>query len=371
MRRRTFVAGLTTFVVAACQSSPPPTPPPPAASPSLAAPPTAASAGAGVAPSPSRPAAPPSPVASPSPVALPAPSPSPAVEPPLALDAHPFAVMVDNIAEARPQSGLGAADVVYEAPAEAGIPRLMPIFLRAGAEADWIGPVRSARHYFVYLANEYRTPLVHIGASPQGFAAFAETSLPDLDEARNDSGFTRDQHRPAPHNAFVRTGSIRASLEARAVQTRPGTAGLTFGAYAAGPEPAASVTIAYPGPERYTVGYDYQADAGTYARSMDGQPHTDGVTGERYAARSIVVEYVGVEPIPSDPALRVEVSLVGAGKGLLVADGTAVPLEWSKPSHRAATLFRRSDGQPFMLPAGQVWIQIVPLETEVEIAVRG
>jgi hypothetical protein len=72
--------------------------------------------------------------------------------------------MIDNIAEARPHFGLGDADVVYEAPAEAGIPRLMPIFLRAGGEANSIGPVRSTRHYFVYLANEYRTPLVHISA---------------------------------------------------------------------------------------------------------------------------------------------------------------------------------------------------------------
>src|SRR5204863_845745 len=69
----------------------------------------------------------------PSPVASPSPSPSPAVAAGanFALDNYPFAVMIDNIAEARPQFGLGAADVVYEAPAEAGIPRLMPVFLRA------------------------------------------------------------------------------------------------------------------------------------------------------------------------------------------------------------------------------------------------
>ena len=61
--------------------------------------------------------------------------PSPAVaESNFQIDDYPFAVMIDNIAEARPQFGLGSADVVYEAPAEAGIPRLMPIFLRAGGE---------------------------------------------------------------------------------------------------------------------------------------------------------------------------------------------------------------------------------------------
>lgn len=294
------------------------------------------------------------------------PTASPTAEP-FELDSHPFAVMIDNISEARPQSGLGAADVVYEAPAEAGIPRLMPIFLRAGGEASWIGPVRSARDYFVYLANEFRAPLVHIGASPQGFDALSETGLPDVDETRNGAGFTRDRRRLAPHNAFVSTDSIRDELARRDVQTSAATAGLTFGAYTPGSETATQVSIAYPGSEHYTVQYDYDAGAHSYARTMDGRPHKDGITGEQYAARSVVVEYVDVEPIPGDSALRVSVALVGTGEGLLVADGTQVPLTWSKPSHHEPTTFQRADGAPFTLPPGQVWVQIVPIETSVSV----
>src|SRR6266849_3958440 len=92
---------------------------------------------------------------SPSPgLSLPSPSASPSIEPSpspavaggnFQIDDYPFAVMVDNIAEARPHFGLAAADVVYEAPAEAGIPRLMPVFLRSGGQTDRVGPVRSAR----------------------------------------------------------------------------------------------------------------------------------------------------------------------------------------------------------------------------------
>ena len=106
-------------------------------------------------------------------------------------DQYPFAAMIDNIAAARPQFGLDGADVVYEAPAEGGIPRLMPVYLRSGVDVRSIGPVRSARDYFVDLANEYRVALVHIGASPQGFDALHATGLPDLDEQRGDRGFTR------------------------------------------------------------------------------------------------------------------------------------------------------------------------------------
>ena len=286
----------------------------------------------------------------------------------LQIDDYPFAVMVDNISEARPHFGLASADVVYEAPAEAGIPRLMPMYLRAGTWVDRIGPVRSARHYFVYLANEYRTPLVHIGASPQGFDALSTTGLPDVDEARGDDGFVRDPNRQAPHNAFVSTTSVRDALRNRGGPIKASLGPLKFGPYLPGQQPATTIKIPYPGPEGYSVEYDYDADGKLYNRIMDGQPHRDGATGEQYAASSIVIQFADVELIPRDTAGRVDIELVGSGKGVLVAEGTQVPLQWSRASLRAATQFTRADGAPFALPNGQVWIQIVPLETQLEVS---
>ena len=342
----------------ACQAPAPiptPTSSPPNPKPAVALP----------SPSPGLPSPSPSPLASPSAV----PSPSPAVaQNTLQLDDYPFAVMVDNIAEARPQFGLANADVVYEAPAEAGIPRLMPIFLRSGTWVDRIGPVRSARHYFVFLANEYRTPLVHIGASPQGFDALSTSGLSDVDEARGDDGFVRDTHRLAPHNAFVGTTSIRDVLRQRGGPIKASLGPLNFGPYLAGQQPATTIKIPYPGPEGYSVEYDYDAGSKLYNRIMDGRPHRDGATGLQYAATSIVVEFADVELIPNDGAGRVDIGLVGSGKGVLIAEGTRVPLQWSRASVRAATQFKRADGAPFALPNGQVWIQIVPLETQLDVS---
>jgi DUF3048 family protein len=317
-----------------------------------------------------------SPVPSPSPglaLASPVPSPSPVASPAAAegafeIDDYLFAAMIDNIAEARPQFGLGGADVIYEAPAEAGIPRLMPIYLRKGVDVSPIGPVRSARHYFVYLANEYRAPLVHIGASPQGFDALSATGLPDVDEARGDAGFVRDPNRQAPHNAFVSTNSIRDVLRQRGGPIKASLGPLKFGSVQPGQQPATTIKIPYPGPEGYSVGYDYDADQQLYKRIMDGQPHKDGMTGDQYTARSIVIQYTDVQPIPNDDAGRVDVTLVGSGKGILVANGTQMPLQWSRASVRDATQFTRTDGAAFALPSGQVWIQIVPLETQVSIS---
>jgi hypothetical protein len=308
---------------------------------------------------------------SPSPLASLVPSPSPtlavagsgAITPDV--DEFPFAVMIDNIAEARPHLGLGAADVVYEAPAEAGIPRLMAVFLRAGGEARSIGPVRSTRDYFVYLANEYRTPLVHIGSSPLGFDALRTTGLPDVDESRGDGGFVRDRSRLAPHNAFVSTATVRSVLQQRRAPVAGTWGPLQFGPFAPGPSPATSLTIQYPGPEHYRVDYQYDPDQQRYRRAMDGRPHLDGATREQYTASSIVVQYVDVQPIPNDAAGRVNVSLTGNGQGLLVAGGTQVPLTWQRDSTRESTTFARADGEPFTLPEGQVWVQLVPRQTTV------
>jgi hypothetical protein len=300
-----------------------------------------------------------------------APTPAPTAGPtpePVAFDDHPFAVMIDNIAEARPQTGLGQADVVYEAPAEGGIPRLMPLYLRAGVEVGRIGPVRSTRHYFVFLADEYRAPLVHIGASPQGFDELDRTGLPDVDEARGDGGFTRDSHRLAPHNAFVSTDSIHTQLAHAGVRVTSGMGPLQFGAFKPGAEGASTVHINYPGAEGYKVQYDYDPATKTYPRMMDGVAHKDGTSGEQYAARSIIVQYADVEPIPNDDKLRVDITLVGTGKATLIAEGTQVPLTWTKNSVDEPTQFKRADGSPFLLPNGQVWVQVVPLDTKVTIS---
>jgi hypothetical protein len=277
-----------------------------------------------------------------------------------------FAVLIDNNSDARPQSGLDAADVVYEAPTEGGIPRLMALYLR-DTQVERIGPVRSARQYFVYLAAEYHVALAHISGSPQGLAALDETGLPRLDEARGDGGFTRDPSRQAPHDAYVSTQAVRSELARAGTRVSATTAGLSFGAFRPGPQPATRLRIGY-GAGRFSAQYDYDGGARAYQRSQDDQPHTDAPSGRRYAPRSVIVQQVTVQPIPNDDAGRVDLGLVGTGRGLLVAEGTQVPLQWAKGNLSEATRFSRTDGMPFSVPEGQVWIELVPTDGQVDVS---
>src|SRR5438105_249526 len=131
------------------------------------------------------------------------------VPPPLAS----LAIMVENQADARPQTGLTHADVVYEALAEGGITRFIALYLTG--DTSIVGPVRSLRHYFAFLAGDYGADVVHIGASPEGFAWRDAMNLGHLDETFGDPGVWRVRTRPPPHNAYTDTSADRGFLEAQ------------------------------------------------------------------------------------------------------------------------------------------------------------
>src|SRR5579859_5665563 len=127
-----------------------------------------------------------------------------------------LAVMIENQADARPQSGLTTADVVYEALAEGGITRFIAVYL--SADAPVVGPVRSLRHYFAFMAADYGADVVHIGASPEGFAWRDAMNMGHLDESAGDPGVWRIGSRPPPHNAYTDTAADRGFLAQRGRQ---------------------------------------------------------------------------------------------------------------------------------------------------------
>jgi hypothetical protein len=271
-----------------------------------------------------------------------------------------LAIMIENQADARPQTGLPDADVVYEALAEGGITRFIAVFL--SGDSSVVGPVRSLRHYFAFLAADYGADLVHIGASPEGFTWRDAMKLGYLDESAGDPGVWRVRSRPPPHNAYTDTAADRGFLLDRGRQRNRLWGPLRFSADAArGQEAADNLTLGFL-PWAYRVGYTWDAGSERYLRFMDGLAHLDAQTGEQIAPATVVVQFADVEAIPGDPKLRLDVNLVGASGDLVVFhNGTRREGTWTKPAPRTSTQWLDDHGNPLVIPPGPVWVEVLPI----------
>ena len=285
------------------------------------------------------------------------------VPPPLAS----LAIMVENQADARPQTGLTQADVVYEALAEGGITRFIALYL--SGDAPVVGPVRSLRHYFAFMAADYGADVVHIGASPEGFTWRDAMHMGHLDESAGDPGVWRVRTRPPPHNAYTDTAADRGFLRNRGWQRNHSWGPLLFSDNAPrGEEAANSISLRFR-PWAYRVDYTWDAAQNRYLRSMEGGPHRDAASGERIAPATVVVQFAEVDPIPNDEKLRLDVDLVGASGDLLVfSNATRREGTWSKGAPTDTTLWLDTAGEPMVIPPGPVWVEIMPLDSPVASA---
>jgi Protein of unknown function (DUF3048) N-terminal domain/Protein of unknown function (DUF3048) C-terminal domain len=275
-----------------------------------------------------------------------------------------LAIMVENQADARPQTGLTRADVVYEVLAEGGITRFIALYL--SGDASVVGPVRSLRHYFAFLAGDYGADVVHIGASPEGFTWRDAMHMGHLDESAGDPGVWRVRTRPPPHNAYTDTAADRGFLRNLGWQRNRRWGPLLFSDNAPrGEEAATSISLRFR-PWPYRVEYEWDAGAGRYLRVMEGSPHRDAASGEQIAPATVVVQFTEVDPIPNDEKLRIDVDLVGASGDLLVfSDATRREGTWSKGAPTDASQWLDAAGNPMVIPPGPVWVEVVPLDSPV------
>lgn len=263
-----------------------------------------------------------------------------------------MAVMIENHKDARPQSGLLNADLVYEAQAEGGITRFMAIY--HSRTASVLGPVRSARKYFVEWAREWGAAYAHCGGSPDGLATIKRLGLIDLDDMSG-PGFWRDKSRRSPHNLYT---SI-ANLSERLGERRPAEPQQRwqFGSWADQPSKGLEIDFGY----GYRVAYEYKDHS--YVRSMNGAPHTDRETGQVIAPANIIVQFVKSEIM--DEELRLKMDTVGSGKALFLIAGRYCEGKWTKADDESPTQFTTAEGQELTLAPGQTWIEVVPLTAKV------
>jgi hypothetical protein len=261
---------------------------------------------------------------------------------------RPVAVMLDNYApDARPQSGLGEASLVYETVAEYGITRFMAIYLEH--DAPVVGPVRSTRVYYNEWADALQGILVHAGGNSDAMPELGRLhGLMDVDEISwemtrwQDRGgppfFWRSTDRLMPHPAAL-PHKPNAPL-----RRRPASAWLTvaFSSYL------------------YAVQYRYNPRTNRYKRFMGGVPHVDAATGRQLAPRNVVVIFCPVRPDPaSSTPYSVIVDTVGSGPALLFQDGRVRHGVWRRAAIGSPLELASVSGNPWRFNPGQTWIEAV------------
>lgn len=279
----------------------------------------------------------------------------------------PIAVMIENLATIRPQAGLSQANLVYEALAEGGITRFMAVY----AEPDTIskiGPIRSARHYFVDWAEEYHGIYSYVGGSPQALGITGSSQyLIDLNQFYQAAYYYRDDTMAAPHNLF--SNSELLSYARRDLELTDQT-----GDYASyvfkdnleksqRPQSVTPITIDFSSSD-YSVEWRYDRDSNSYWRWNGGAEHLDATTNQQLSARNIIIQRVSTNVLDRATG-RLDIVTRGQGEAMLFQDGVAIQGQWVKAERGERTQFLTATGSALVFNPGQTWIEVVPTDSTV------
>ncbi|MBP6859362.1 MAG: DUF3048 domain-containing protein [Candidatus Magasanikbacteria bacterium] len=277
-------------------------------------------------------------------------------------------IMIDNHVDAWPQSGVSRAKIVYEAMVEGGITRYFAIFDSAQEVAE-VGPVRSARLYFLDWIQEYGDGLyVHSGGSPQALAAIKPRKIFDANEFFWGQYFWRGTHHFAPHNLFISSKNWQAMLDRRANSSSLFTADMAWKFdQDVGSSVASSSELQITFSVGYTIAWKYDSATMQYQRSINSKNERDR-DGSEVWARNIIVQVTSVEDIANDDKGRQEIKTVGSGEATILRKGEVVHGTWEKKSLSGRTRFYDANGQEIVLTPGNTWIEVVDKNMKVSAA---
>ena len=279
---------------------------------------------------------------------------------------RPYAIMINNISVARPlQSGLQDAYIIYEMIVEGGITRYLALF--QDANVDRIGPIRSARHYYLDYAFENDAIYVHNGKSPQAASDFSKLGI-DRIEAEAPSTGIRDKslNVSREHTLFTST-SLLANGIGKKRTTRNKEIGYLLD-YSVKPIdlstkenaiPANKVSIRYS--NSTLSSYEYDPENQVYKRFVNGKEHTDYVTKQQYTFKNIITYQVKNTTLnDGENKGRQDLHNLGNGTGYYITNGYAVPITWEKSDRKSQTIYKYTDGTEIKVNDGNTFIQIQP-----------
>lgn len=271
-----------------------------------------------------------------------------------------FMAIVENSSDARPQSGLSQADVVFETMAEGGIQRFIAIFQKNSPEC--IGPIRSARPYFIDISLEYKLAFAHCGGSSEALDKIEKDNLMSINELKYGKYFYRDSNRKAPHNLYTTSGKIKEFIKEK--NYTKAYEKLSFDKdywIKSKAEPLNCITISTN--KNYSTSYQYKN--GLYYKSMDGKIAEDKNNNSQIAVKNIVIQLTNIT-LQNDNN-HLDIALVGEGDGYIISSGKYEKIKWYKKDKGSKTILKNQDGDKVCLNPGNTFWHIIDKNSKIDI----
>ncbi|MBI4036366.1 DUF3048 domain-containing protein [Candidatus Daviesbacteria bacterium] len=300
---------------------------------------------------------------------------------------RPLAVMIENHSEARPQSGLSSANIVYEAVAEGGITRFMAIFYCNLADVQ-VGPVRSARTYYLDWLGEYDALYAHVGGAntpgpADALSQIIKYGVKDLNQfSIGFPVFWRDYqrlgHPVATEHTMYSTTQKLWEIGAKRGWTNQDEDGLSWqknftpwkfkDSTSTAPGQATSITVNFwESQSAYKVEWVFDVDNGSYKRKNGGVPQMDFNNNQQLMAKNIIIQFERESHANDGYENNVHLlyGTTGSGRALIFQDGKVVEGKWIKNSRTARSKYVDDKGKEIEFSRGSIWIQTVPEGSKV------
>ena len=298
-----------------------------------------------------------------------------------ALNTRPVAVMINNMIKALPQWGISQADIIYEMLAEGRITRFLAIF-QDHSKIDKLASIRSARPYYIDIAQSYGAVYIHFGGSVPAYDAIAKRSdLISIDGIKGSwegTVFFRDPGRKKQmgleHSVYTTGEYLDLAMEKLTNQGKDlaqseHPSAFKFGERwhdnsAVNGEPANKVTITFS--SSHKPWFEYNAETEKYLRFQYGDPQMDGVADTQLAIDNVLVLRMKLTELGGDLKL-VEVGTTGKGEGFFFTKGKYVPITWEKEKYNSEIKYYTLDGEELVVSRGQTFVSVITTTADIVI----
>ena len=272
---------------------------------------------------------------------------------------RPVLVTINNQVEARPQSGLSSADVVYEMLSEGDVTRLLALFQSEIPES--VGPIRSARSYFIDVAQGLDAFYIAHGYSPEAKSMLENRVVDNINGMAYDGSlFIRSKDRVAPHNSYMPGDNIEKSMETVGASTLYSKK-VSYSFYNEQEsvkigESATTVNVKYSYMDSFNSTYKFSESTGTYERSNGNSVTTDLLTGEPLTIANVLFLDMQHNIVDSDG--RRDIDITSGGVAYVAQQGGIRQVEWANKDGLLVAI--EADGSPVKLVPGLTWVHFVP-----------